>query len=255
MEWDLLYRKSFRVSFMGIHQETSAGSVTAARPEDPRTGGGSTPTPALHQLKVRPVPFPIAKEVLVRHHYLHSMAGGTQLSCGVFVGRSLRGVLTLGVGPPLVFRLVDGAEPSDCSTLSRFWLSDGLARNSESRVLGVVLRALKRCTSLKFLVSYADPAMGHRGGIYQATGWLYTGLSEAGTLIDLGDGVPRHSRTVGHAFGTHSIRHFEAHDVPVRTVQQEAKHRYLYFLDSSWRDRPRVPVSQYPKEAGRDESR
>ena len=240
---------------MTSHQQTSAGSVTAARPEIPRAGGGSTPTSALHQLKVRPVPFRIAKAVLVRHHYLKSMPGGTQLALGAFVGTRLQGVLTLGVGPPMVFRLVDGADPGDCATLSRLWLSDALPRNSESRVLGVVLRALKRCTSLKFLVSYADPAMGHRGGIYQAAGWLYTGLSQATTLIDLGDGVPRHSRTVGHAFGTHSIRHFEAHDIPVHTVQQEPKHRYLHFIDSSWRDRLRVPVLPYPKEAGRDESR
>ncbi len=118
----------------------------------------------------------------------------------------------------------------------------------------MVMRALKRCTSLKFLISYADPAMGHHGGIYQATGWLYTGPSQATTMIDLGDWVLRHSRTVGHAFGTHSIRHFEAHDVPVRTVQQEPKHRYLHFIDSSWRDRLRVPVLPYPKKAGRDES-
>ncbi|MFQ5968651.1 MAG: DNA methyltransferase [Acidimicrobiia bacterium] len=166
------------------------------------------------------------------------------------MGALLQGVLTLGVGPPLVFRLVDGAGPRDCATLSRFWLSEALPLNSESRVLGVVLRALRRHTSLKFLVSYADPAMGHRGGIYQATGWLYTGLSEASTLIDLGDGVARHSRTVGHAFGTHSIRHFEAHDVPVRTVQQEPKHRYVYFIDSSWRERLTAPVLPYPKEGG-----
>lgn len=240
---------------MTCHQEIRAGSVWVARPEDRWVGGGSTPTSALHQLKVRPVPFRIAKAVLVRHHYLKSMPGGTQLALGAFVGLRLQGVLTLGVGPPMVFRLVDGADPSDCATLSRLWLSDALPRNSESRVLGVILRALKRHTSLKFLVSYADPAMGHRGGIYQATGWLYTGLSEAATLIDFGDGVLRHSRTVGHAFGTHSIRHFEAHDVPVRTVQQEPKHRYLHFIDSSWRDRLRVPVFPYPKEAGRDESR
>lgn len=231
-------------------QEAGAGSVGVARPEGPRVRGGSTPTSALYQLKVRSLPLRIAKALLERHHYLKSMPGGTQLALGVFVGALLQGVLTLGVGPPLVFRLVDGAGPRDCATLSRFWLSEALPLNSESRVLGVVLRALRRHTSLKFLVSYADPAMGHRGGIYQATGWLYTGLSEASTLIDLGDGVARHSRTVGHAFGTHSIRHFEAHDVPVRTVQQEPKHRYVYFIDSSWRERLTAPVLPYPKEGG-----
>ena len=142
LEWDTPNRRSFRVNFMGIQQQTSAGGVAEARPEIPRAGGGSTPTSALPQLKVRPVPFRIAKAVLVRHHYLKSMPGGTQLALGVFVGTRLQGVLTLGVGPPMVFRLVDGADPSDCATLSRLWLSDALPRNSESIDKGADIEAL-----------------------------------------------------------------------------------------------------------------
>ena len=41
------------------------------------------------------------------------------------------------------------------------WLSDWLPANSESKVLGVALGELRRHTSVKFLVSYADPAEGH----------------------------------------------------------------------------------------------
>ena len=50
----------------------------------------------------------------------------------------------------------------------------------------MVMRSLKRHTGLKFLVSYADPAQGHLGTIYQATGWVYTGLSEAMPMYDIG---------------------------------------------------------------------
>jgi hypothetical protein len=102
-----------------------------------------------------------------RHHYLHSLPSGTRLSFGVFNDSRLMGTLTLGVGPLNAYSLVDGATPDDCLTLTRLWLSDELPRNSESRFIGVVLRSLKRHTSLKFLVSYDDPAQGHRLALHR----------------------------------------------------------------------------------------
>ena len=82
------------------------------------------------------------------------------------------GALALGAGPAQAYALVDGAKPADCLVLTRLWFSDALPANSESRVLGIVLRALRNRASVKFLVSYADPTQGHVGTIYQATGWL-----------------------------------------------------------------------------------
>ena len=122
-----------------------------------------------------------------------------------------------------------------------------MPKNSESKVIGTVLRSLKKNTNLKFLLSYADPAQGHVGGIYQATNWLYTGASDAMPLYDIGDGKPRHSRSLAHSFGTHSLRHFAAHGVNVKLVTQSAKHRYIYFLDPDWRQRLKPQVLPYPK--------
>ena len=225
----------------------SAGSVAAARPEIRRAGGGATPTPALHALRVMPIHIRLAKKLLVRYHYLHSLPGGTRLAFGVFVGQRLLGAVTLGAGPKQAHSLVDGADPDDCATLTRLWLSDELPANSESRVLGVVIKALKHNTALKFLVTYADPSQGHLGTIYQATNWLYTGPSEAMPLYDIGDGVARHSRSLSHAYGTHSVRHFAQHGVDVKLVPQSPKHRYVYFLQPPWRTRLRVPVFPYPE--------
>ena len=198
-------------------------------------------------IQVSPISPVTAKSIVTREHYLHSMPGGTQLCLGVFTGDYPLGVLMLGVGPANVHRMVDRAEPSDCLTLSRLWLSDDLPKNSESRVLGVVLRFLRRETSVKFVVSYADPSAGHVGTIYQASNWIYTGTSLAMPLLDLGDGRARHSRSLAHEFGTHSLKHFKSHGINVRRIPQAAKHRYIYFLDRSWRDRLLTPVLPYPK--------
>ena len=227
--------------------KSSAGSVKEAQHATQQAGGGPTPTPVLHTLRVVPIPFVFAKRIVEKEHYLHSMPGGTQLTFGVFAREYARGVITLGVGSKNAHSLVEGAEPSDCMTLTRLWLSDDLPFNSESLVIGYLLRALRRDTDLKFLISYADPAQGHVGTIYQATNWLYTGLSGTMPLFDLGDGIPRHTRSVAQIHGTHSLKYFKAIGITVETIPQEAKHRYLIFLDQRWRTRLRIETQPYPK--------
>jgi hypothetical protein len=202
------------------------------------------------ELVIGPIPWQVAKVIFERKHYLHSQPGGTLFNFGVFSCGRLLGAVCFARGATKAHCLVEGASAKDCATLARLWLSDELPANSESRVMGIVLRALRRHTSLKFLISYADPGHGHLGTIYQATGWLYTGLSEAMPLYDLGDGIGRHSRTLSHRFGTHSVAHFQASGVSVRKVPQAAKHRYLYLLDEGWRPRLKVPVLPYPKKGG-----
>lgn len=237
-------KKSMRAA---VTHDSSAVSVEASTVPTLGTGPGASPRTALPSLWIAPIPFVFAKQMVTNMHYLHSMPGGTQLTFGVYAGVYPRGVITIGVGPKNAHSLVEGAKPQDCATLTRLWLSDELPPNSESRVIGYLLRALRRDTDLKFLLSYADPSQGHVGTIYQATNWLYTGRSGAMPLYDLGDGIPRHSRSLAQTYGTHSKKHFEANGIEVRTIPQEAKYRYLIFLDQSWRFRLRVPILPYPK--------
>ena len=192
----------------------------------------------------------IVRKLVQQEHYLHSLPRGTCLAFGVFLEGRLMGALTLGVGPYNAPSLVEGASSDDCLTLTRMWLSDELPGNSESRALGMVVRALRKHTSLKFLVTYADPDQGHVGTIYQASNWFYIGLSEAPPQYDFGDGKIHHSRSLSHAYGTHSLRHFARYGVDVKVVPQSSKYRYLYLLDQTWRSRVRAPFLPYPKSNG-----
>ena len=208
---------------------------------------GSIPRVALHDLRVAPVPLWVAKPLVVANHYLHSLPGGTHMAFGVFLGARLLGALTLGVGPKNGHRLVEGAVPNDVITLSRLWLDDLLPPNSESRVIAIVLRSLRKHTSFRFALAYADPSAGHVGTVYRASGWLYTGLSEPMPMYDVGDGVLRHSRSFAHAQGTHSLRYFRKLGIDVRVVAQRPKYRYLYPLDPAVREMLTVPILPYPK--------
>jgi hypothetical protein len=233
----------------GLFEDTSLGAagVNDSIPSCLDDRRGSNPTAALHALHIHPLPMSITKQVLEYNHYLHSLPGSTKLTFGIFNSNKLAGSLALGVGPNNAHSLVEGATPDDCLTLTRLWLSDELPPNSESRVISLVTRSLRKHTSVKFILTYADPSWNHVGIIYQASGWLYTGLSSAMPLYDLGDGIPRHSRSVAQVFGTHSIDYFTKNGVTVKLVSQEPKHRYLYFLNNEWRSRLRVPVLPYPK--------
>ncbi len=230
----------------------SAAGVTASTSRFHREGRGPIPTAALHSIMIKPIPVVAAKRLVERHHYLHSLPGGTKLTLGVFTGEELLGTVVLGAGPANAFSLVHGATPDDSLCLTRLWLSDRLPRNSESHVVAIVLRTMKQHTSIKFMVTYADPAQGHLGTIYQACGWLYIGPSEPMPLYDLGDGKARQSRSLAHGFGTHSVKHLLARGVHVKLVEQSCKHRYIYFLDFTWRPRLKPRVLPYPKDLEAD---
>jgi hypothetical protein len=231
----------------------SAAGVTVSTVSNQEERRGSNPTAALQPMSIKPVPFVVAKRLIEKHHYLHSFPGGTKLAFGIFVADRLQGAISLGAGPANAYSLVYQAKPEDCLVLTRLWLYDDLPCNSESKVIGIVIRALKQHTDIKFLVSYADPSQGHVGTIYQATNWLYTGLSEAMPLYDLGDGKARQSRSLAHSYGSHSVQYFVNRGVNVTLIPQSSKHRYVYFLDPSWRNSLKPQVLPYPKQSDRCE--
>jgi hypothetical protein len=55
---------------------------------------------------VKPVPVVIARRLLEREHYLHSLPGGTRLAFGAFTVSRLLGAMTLGVGPLNAYSLL-----------------------------------------------------------------------------------------------------------------------------------------------------
>lgn len=228
-----------------------AGGADRSTPTLQVGDGVSNTTPALQpharDVVVQIVPPQVAREVLVRHHYLHAMPGATRLCLGVLLDNAILGAITLGAGPINGHRLVDGAGRDDVWTLSRLWLDDSLPTNTESHVLAVVVRSLRRFTAVRALIAYADPAAGHVGVVYQAAGWLYTGAPRSLPKLDLGDGVPRHCRSVGSTFSSHSVSYLRRRGLTVSQVPQPPKHRYVVFVDRSWQGRLLPPVLPYPK--------
>lgn len=118
-----------------------------------------------------------------------------------------------------------------------------------SRVVAIALKFLRRhCPGLRMLVSFADPAQGHHGGIYQAGNWIYAGASKA-EFQYLHEGRWKHRREVvtKKAFGKRKAE-IDWRSLPNRLAP--GKHRYLMPFDDEMRAKL-IPLARpYPKCAG-----
>lgn len=61
--------------------------------------------------------------------------------------------------------------------LSRLWAPNGHEPNLLTQAISAAVKELQRLETPDALVSYADPNAGHKGGVYRAASWIYTGAS------------------------------------------------------------------------------
>lgn len=184
--------------------------------------GGSIPTSPL-QLFFRKIQGANANRVFVKNHYAHRAVPISE-AFGAFKADKMQTLVgAISFGKPASPSLCDGACGKENShriyELNRLWMSDECPKNSESRFIGWALRQLRHMHPQWILVSYADTEQKHTGVIYRATGWLYTGLSDARECGDYATENGKHSR------------HSEKSEIP--NVPRSRKHRYFYFFNKS----------------------
>lgn len=148
---------------------------------------------------------------------------------------SLVGGLTIGkpASAPLCVGVCGKENSKKVYELNRLILLPGLPQNTSSFFVGKALKSLKSKDLV--IVSYSDTGMGHTGYTYQATNFIYTGLTV--------------SRTDKYTPpGTHS-RHYDDSSPHLRKVRT-SKHRYVFFTNKrnrALRDSLKYPVLPYPK--------
>lgn len=152
-----------------------AGSADSGTAVSQTAGEGATPIPAL-QLHVRCIPWQIGRQFIRQHHYLHQAPPTGMVAFGVFADD---GALSPLVGAMLFNN--PAARMEDLETtmeLRRMCILDVTERNAESRVIAYVTRWIKKNRPhIRRLIAYADPAAGHEGIIYKASGWRLIGLT------------------------------------------------------------------------------
>lgn len=155
---------------------------------------------------------------------------------GLYSENNLIGVISYGApaSPHLARGLCGEEHALDVLELNRLCLET----NEKNMASILVSRSMKLLPSPKIIVSYADTKIGHIGYVYQATNFLYTGLSA------------KRKDPVGFdtsGGGKHSRGHW-GKDL----VDRPRKHRYVSFVGNKkqkkdLRSKLKYKVEPYPK--------
>ena len=190
---------------------------------------------------------------LLKKHYAKRIPC-IMLSYGLYSqDKSLQGVCTFGPPAKLMNNghcIFDGKLAMQTYELNRLVLSDNLGKNVLSFFVGCCLRSLKKPTCI---VSYSDMEQGHHGYIYQATNWIYTGITEqTGGYTYWFDGNWQHPRTTVSKYGTREHDAIIKKFPDVKFKKMPRKHRYFQFLgDRNHRKKMlmfiKYPILPYPK--------
>lgn len=162
------------------------------------------------------------KDWILNKHYAKRMCS-ISYAFGLFDKKNiLQGVCTFGSPPSRALCVgVCGVENAHkVYELNRFIINDN-QKNVSSFFISKCLKLLPKGL---IIVSYADTAQNHHGYIYQATNWIYTGLSAKRTERYDINNPNKHSKSVTEQKGV------KYEDLAVRERPQ--KHRYIYFTGS-----------------------
>jgi hypothetical protein len=177
----------------------------------------------LQDWSVKPIDNATAQQVVVKHHYLHRKAPCSQ-AFGLFDDAGqLRGVVMYGTPSSSSLRAgIAGREhANNVVELTRLWIDDSTPKNSESYLIG---NSIKHCGK-EIVVSFAETSQNHLGIVYQATNWIYTGLSAKRTDWQV-QGIDKHGHTWADKYTAVEMR--ELFGDKFTLVPRSRKHRYIY---------------------------
>lgn len=171
------------------------------------------------------IDYKTAMDLVVKNHYLHRKAP-CSFAFGLFCKESdgILGVITYGTpsSAPLRRGICGEDEKDNVIELTRLWVKDGTPKNTESFLIGNTLSKVDK----EIVVSYAEIQQGHVGIVYQATNWIYTGLSAKRTNWTI-EGINKHCQTIADKYTASELR--EKYGEKFKLVDRPRKHRYVYF--------------------------
>jgi len=202
-------------------------------------------------ISVQPIKASDAEPWLLEKHYARRSCP-ISFAFGAFRGAELVGIVTYGMpmSPPLRTGVCGNEWSRAVIELNRLCCEN--TRNMASILVGRSLRMLPRPS---IVVSYADTAVGHVGYVYQATNFIYTGLSakrtdwklrgqehlHGGTVADMSFGQENRAEWMRAKFGDD----FYLQD-------RSRKHRYVFFCGNKAQQKAmraalKYPATPYPK--------
>ena len=174
-------------------------------------------------MEVLPIKHEECEEWLLKIHYAKRIPL-IMHSFGLYVDKKLDGIITYGMpaSPALCVGVCGEDHRHLVLELNRLCLLN----NKKNQASFLVGNSLKLLPKPSIVVSYADTSMNHNGYIYQATNFIYTGLSAKRTEWRI-RGSNRHSRTLT---AQHTLEEMQNNPDKFYRSDRPQKHRYIYFL-------------------------
>ncbi len=176
---------------------------------------------------------------LLNKHYAHRIPA-ISYAFGLFNELNiLCGIMTLGSGGNINnndlgrYKLIE---------LNRLVINDGLGKNALSIFVSQCIKFLPKPLAL---ISYADANRNHHGYTYQATNWIYTGLSSTENIFILNN-KEIHRKTFYENHGTSSeAALIKIYGKQLEIIKGKPKHRYFYFIGNKKEKQEMKSVLQY----------
>lgn len=197
--------------------------------------------------KIAPCSHEAAKYAVMNWHYSKTMPSGKLVKYGVWEDEKFIGAIIYGRGANNRLLQPYGLEMTEGCELVRIALTKH--ETPVSQIVSLSLQELKKTNpGLRLVVSYADPEQGHKGGIYQAMNWVYTGQSSSDWQYFF-QGKWYHRRMLKPTgFGGHTVlsklTNEQKQQLPKRKII--GKYCYVYPLDKAMRRQVAKLAKEYP---------
>jgi hypothetical protein len=198
-------------------------------------------------MKVLPIKNEESYPWLLQKHYAKRIPQ-IMFAFGLYEESQLVGVVTYGIpASPALCMGICGKEYSDkVLELNRVCLLN----NDKNQASFLVANSIKLLPKPTIVVSYADTGKGHIGYVYQATNFLYTGLSANRVDWTVKGLEHKHSKTLSDGMTLESIK--EKYGDDFYYSERSRKHRYIYFHGNKTQKKKmnsllKYEIEPYPK--------
>ena len=187
---------------------------------------------AVKGYEVREVNRSDCEEYILKIHYAKRWPS-ISYAFRLYLDGFLCGIVTYGTPPSSTLKKGIAGEgyKSDILELNRLCLRNNI-KNEASTLVGRSLRALPKS---KIIVSFADIDQGHSGYVYQATNFIYCGLSAKRTDWKVKGRENLHGQTIADEFRGVKNRAQAMRDKygdDFYLAPRSRKHRYIFIVGS-----------------------
>lgn len=203
-------------------------------------------------MEVRKVETKMCDDLILNVHYAHRKPS-ISFAYGLFENNELIGCCTYGT--PASSSLLKGVCGVEYKGIVKELNRLVLKYNRKNEASFLISQSLKLLPKPLIIVSYADTEQGHNGIVYQASSFLYTGLSakrtdwkikgmehlHGATIADMSRGKENRAKYMREKFGE---------DFYLK--ERSRKHRYIKFLGSKVERKKMLKalnyqIQEYPK--------